>query len=159
MRTLLFFLLCTTASLAPAQEPSINACIIEHVDRWAGKRIGRGECWDLAAAALDSCHADWDHALGYGRRFDPAKEPVLPGDIVQFEGAEFRWTSDGSTNLITMPHHTAIIHKVLAEGHYTIAHQNMQGIGRKVGFGELVLAHRVKGRIVFHRPTAAGHQR
>jgi hypothetical protein len=134
--------------------PPTNARVLAFVEQHIGKRVDRGECWDLAAKALNLADAQWDGDMGFGRLIDPSKEAVLPGDIIQLEGVEFRWTEDNAINAITMPHHTAIVYEVVAPGRFTIAHQNMEGIGRKVGLGELVLDRRVKGRILIYRPLA-----
>ena len=50
-------------------------------------------------------------------------------------------------------HHTAIVIEVRAKGDYIIAHQNMQGIGRKVGMGQLVMSEVRGGKLLFYRPV------
>lgn len=132
--------------------PPLNARVLAFVQAHMGQRVDRGECWDLAAAALDSAGAVWDHRHDFGRLIDPEREAVLPGDIVQFEKVEFRWKDGLDNHVVTMPHHTAIIVSEEAPGEFAIAHQNMQGIGRKVGLGRIVLEHRAKGIIRIHRP-------
>ena len=133
--------------------PRTNALVLEFVEGHYGKRVGRGECWDLAAQALNAAHARWDGQLEYGRLLDHTTEEVLAGDIIQLEEAEFRWEEAGAVNGITMPHHTVVVTGISSPGVFTIAHQNMEGIGRKVGPGELVLSRLIKGRVLIYRPV------
>ena len=132
--------------------PVINKRVVEFVNAHMGERVDRGECWDLAAFALNHAGAKWNGKLQYGRLLDHMKEQVLPGDIIQLEGVEFKWREGDATNVITMPHHTAIVYEVKSSRNYVVAHQNMQGIGRKVGVGTIVLDHRSKGKIMIYRP-------
>src|SRR6187431_3356267 len=60
--------------------PELNRRIVAFVDAHKGMKVDRGECWDLAAVALDSAGAKWDRKLGFGRLLDPQREEVLPGD-------------------------------------------------------------------------------
>lgn len=68
--------------------PPLNQAIVAHVLTVEGAQVDRGECWDLAAAALNKAGARWDGAYGFGRRVEVSDEAVLPGDIVQFEGVQ-----------------------------------------------------------------------
>jgi len=133
--------------------PPLNKGVLTFVRAQVNKRVGRGECWDLAAGALVAAGARWDGRYGFGARVDPQKEVVLPGDIVQFEGVEVRYEEQGSTVHQRMPHHTAIIYEAHGEGRYTLAHQNFGLAGRKVGLSEWSPAHVVKGEYTFFRPT------
>lgn len=146
--------LCTARLLAqPDSVPPLNQRVVDFVREHVGRRVGRGECWDLAAQALDAAGAKWDGDYAFGRKLDPEKDTVLPGVIVQFEGAEFRWEEGRAIHTITMPHHTAVILEVKAPGSFVIGQQNTRETGRKVGTGELVLSRRVKGRIGFYAPV------
>ncbi len=140
--------------------PKVSRRIVEFVREHMGERVGRGECWDLAAAALNAAGAKWDGDYGFGREVDPDREPVLPGDIVQFEGVEFKWEEGRDVHTIRMPHHTAVVLEVLgaasakkAPGAYVIGQQNTRETGRKTGTGDLLLSRRIKGRIAFFRPV------
>lgn len=158
MRTCLFCIAAIVATSGSSQTgtlPPMNARVLEFVEGHYGKRVGRGECWDLAAEALNAAQARWDGRLEYGRLVDHTKEEVLPGDIIQLEEAEFRWEEAGAVNGITMPHHTVVVTGIKSQGVFTIAHQNMEGIGRKVGAGELVLSRLIKGRALIYRPVGA----
>ncbi len=140
--------------------PKVNQRIVAFVREHMGGQVGRGECWDLAAAALNAAGAKWDGDYDFGREVDPAREPVLPGDIVQFERVEFRWEEGRDVHTMRMPHHTAVILEVRgavpgekAPGAYVIGQQNTQETGRKTGTGDLVLSRRIKGKIAFFRPV------
>ena len=146
--------LCTARLLAqPDSVPPLNQRVVDFVREHVGRRVGRGECWDLAAGALDAAGAKWDGDYAFGRKLDPEREAILPGVIVQFEGVEFRWEEGRATHTITMPHHTAIILEVKAPGGFIIGQQNTRETGRKVGTGELVLSRRIKGSIGFYAPV------
>jgi hypothetical protein len=133
--------------------PEVNQRIVAFVREHIGERVGRGECWDLAAEALNAAGARWDGDYGFGREVDPDREPVLPGDIVQFEGVEFRWEEGRDVHSVRMPHHTAVVLEVRAPGAFVAAQQNTQETGRKTGTGDLVLSRRIKGKISFFRPV------
>ena len=64
--------------------PFLNKEIIEFTTSKIGKKVGSGECWDLAAEALDYAGAKWKRSYVYGRKVDLSEEKVLPGDIIQF---------------------------------------------------------------------------
>lgn len=140
--------------------PKVNLRIVSFVREHMGEQVGRGECWDLAAAALNAAGAKWDGDYFFGRKVDPDREPVLPGDIVQFEHVEFRWEEGRDVHTMRMPHHTAVVLEVLGAvsgekvpGAYVIGQQNTRETGRKTGTGDLVLSRRIKGRITFFRPV------
>lgn len=149
---LLLLVLSLGATAQPDSLPAINRRVVDFVNRHMGSQVGRGECWDLAAEALNAAGAEWDGNYGFGSKVDPGKESVLPGDIVQFEGVRFEWDEGREKHTMRMPHHTAVILQVRSRDNYVIAEQNTQGTGRKVGSGDLQLARRTKGRITFYRP-------
>jgi hypothetical protein len=135
-----------------ADLPAVNRHVLAFVDAHLGKRVGRGQCWDLAAAALEAAHANWDGQYRFGTPVDPATEDVMPGDIIQFEGIETEYVSPNGRFNQRMPHHTAIVHAVHGKGRYTLAHQNFGRAGRKVSLTELETDHIVKGTYTVYRP-------
>ncbi|MBK7084854.1 MAG: hypothetical protein IPH53_09375 [Flavobacteriales bacterium] len=165
MRTLGLLMACSLALLNVFAQPGgivrthadslppLNKGVLTFVRSQVNKRVGRGECWDLAAAALDVVKARWDGAYFFGRPVDPRTEVILPGDIVQFEGVEVLYEEEGITTRQRMPHHTAVIYEAHGEGRYTLAHQNFGPAGRKVGLSEWSTAHVVKGKYTFFRPA------
>ena len=131
---------------------NLNTAIVEFVQSKIGKKVGHGECWDLAAEALIAAGAMWDGKYAWGLVIDPEKDAVIPGDVVQFENVVFEWEADNSLYRENMPHHTAIIIEVKSPGVFVIAHQNFGQQGRKVGTGDLVLAYKKKGKLTVYRP-------
>jgi hypothetical protein len=136
--------------------PELNQKIIEIVNQQIGKTVGRGECWDLAALVLNQNQAKWDGRYTFGRKADPEKECVFPGDLIQFEGVKIKYTRDRTVFTETMDHHTAVIYEVKAKGVYVLAHQNTGSSGRKVGLSDLDLKTIIKGKYVLYRPVKKG---
>ncbi len=139
--------------------PPINQKIITYVNTVIGKQVDRGECWDFAAAALQHSGAYLDRSTQksiyiFGDKLNPKKDTVYPGDIIQFENVALEYSKDNMRYKETMPHHTAIIYKVLANGHYELAHQNTAFSGKKVGLSELRLSDVKKGELIFYRPVS-----
>jgi hypothetical protein len=137
--------------------PSLNKQVVKYVDSVVGKKVGRGECWDLASAALDYAGAYLDKSSEktiyvFGNKLNPASDEIFPGDILQIENVKMEYTKDNAIYTENMTHHTAIVYHVVAKGHYKIAHQNTSFSGRKVGISELNLDHVKKGKIIFYRP-------
>ncbi len=132
--------------------PDLNKKILEYVNSQMNKKVGRGECWDLAAGALNSNNANWDKEFKYGREVSLKKECVYPGDIMQFENVEIEYTKGKSNYKEKMARHTAIIYEVKGEGEFTLADQNTTQHGRKVGLSSLKLKDITKGKYKFFRP-------
>jgi len=153
----LFFLitLCIfIVNISSAQDiPELNKEIIKYVKSVKGKKVDRGECWDLANQALKLVDADWDKAYIYGTSINPKTDEIFPGDLIQFENVKTQHTKENATYTEIMTHHTAIVYKVIGKDVFEIAHQNTQFSGKKVGISELNLNHIVKGDIFFYRPT------
>jgi len=133
--------------------PELNKEIIKYVKSVKGKKVDRGECWDLANQALILVGADWDKAYVYGTKIDPLTEDVFPGDLIQFENVKVRYKEGNTTFTELMPQHTAIVYQVLDKGIYEIAHQNTEFSGRKVGLSKLNLNYIIEGEYFFYRPT------
>jgi hypothetical protein len=132
--------------------PELNRKIIEQVRQQIGKTVARGECWDLAALVLNQNGAKWDKRYEFGRRVDPEKECVYPGDIIQFEGVKIKYSKGNTVFTETMEHHTAVINEVTAKGVFILAHQNTGTSGRKVGLSGLDLSTIIKGSYQIYRP-------
>ena len=153
-KTILFLLIFLPANQVIAQEniPELNKRIIEYVESVIGKKVDRGECWDLAYQALNRFNAEWDGKFQYGKLINPKREPVLPGDIIQFKNVKIRYQITNTTYTEFMKQHTAIVYKIKRKNVFTIAHQNTEFSGRKVGLSDLNLAHVVKGDVKIYRP-------
>jgi len=133
--------------------PELNQGIIDFVKPRIKKKVGRGECWDLANEALLSIGATWDGRYEFGRLVDYKTECVFPGDIMQFENVKAVYKTGSRTDYQEFPHHTAIIYEVKGPGKFVLAHQNTAFSGKKVGLSELDLANVVKGHYKIYRPV------
>ncbi len=151
-------LLLVLTFLVPANEaPKLNQKVIQYVNTVIGQQVGRGECWDLAAAALDYAGAYLDRSSQksiyiFGKKINPSKDQVYPGDILQIENLKIEYTEGNIIYTENMSHHTAIVYQIIAEDHFKIAHQNTNFSGRKVGISELNMKNIKKGNIIFYRP-------
>ena len=158
MKSILFFLsivlLPTLFSLTTDCNETfpLNQQIIEFVNSKMNKKVGKGECWDLANEALTLVQAKWDGNLKFGRKLDYKKECIYAGDIIQFEKVKVKYTENKVTYQEAMPHHTAIIYEVKGTGDFVLAHQNTAYTGRKVGTSSLNLMNVTGGKISIYRP-------
>ncbi len=154
-RTILFLIFSLPVTQAIAQEniPELNRKIIEYVESVIDKKVDRGECWDLAYQALNRFNAEWDGKFQYGKLINPKREPVLSGDIIQFKNVKIRYQITNTTYTEFMKQHTAIVYKVKRKNVFTIAHQNTEFSGRKVGLSDINLNHVVKGNVKIYRPV------
>lgn len=158
IKNLLCLIVCCFGGLALAQTnepcnsiPLLNQQIIQFVKQNIHKKVDRGECWDLAAGALNKSNAKWDGKYEFGKKVGD-KECVYPGDIIQFKNVELKYKKGEATYLEKLAHHTAIIYEVKANGVYIIADQNTRFSGRKVGTHELDISTITKGTIQIYRP-------
>jgi hypothetical protein len=159
-KTVLSLCFCTvlTFTTLKAQDtiPPMNRTIVEYVSTVIGKKVDRGECWDLANQALKRVDAKWDLKFKYGKLLDPKKDTIYPGDIIQFKNVlvEYKTEIEGGTQISreTMGQHTAIVFKVNAPGDFQLAHQNTEFSGRKVGVSRFVLKNIKRGKIWIYRP-------
>ena len=147
-----FLLGYTPVTFTQKNIPELNQKIIEYVNSVIGKKVDRGECWDLAYQALTRNDAQWDGEYVFGKQIYPRKDEVFPGDIIQFKGVKLKYRKRNTIYQETMPHHTAIVYKVIRKGVYELAHQNTGFSGRKVGISQFELNNVVKGKIAFYRP-------
>ena len=127
--------------------PPVNQKIVGFVKSKEGKQIDRGECWDLARAALDDAGAVWTSPYNFGSAYDFKSSEILPGDIIQFENVVFK----GELYSMSMPHHTAVVIEVISPLFLKLAHQNFAG-KRTVQFTEVNFNDLKKGKAQFFRP-------
>jgi hypothetical protein len=112
-----------------------------------GKRIGRGECWDLADQALRAAGAEPPKGYTFGDRI-PLDE-IQPGDILQFTSARF--DEPGYWTIMGMPNHTAVVHAV-GDTRAFILQQNFDG-KRHVTPYDLNLNNLTSGQLEAFRPV------
>ena len=150
---ILFGLFAFSVTFAQETLPSLNKQIVEYVKGTIGYQIDRGECWDLAYQALTRVDADWDGEYVYGKKLDPKKDQILPGDIIQFENVVIKYYRGTKRFTERMEHHTAIVYKIKGKRVFEIAHQNTSFSGRTVGLSTLDLTTIVDGEIFIYRPV------
>jgi hypothetical protein len=132
--------------------PGLNKKVIEFVNASMGKKVAAGECWDVAAGALNSAGAKWDGNYKFGKEVDYKKTCIFPGDIVQFEGAELKYQKGDTYYIEMLAHHTAIIYEVKEKGDFMIADQNTKASGKKVTTHPFVVKDLAKGKFTIYRP-------
>ena len=129
--------------------PPLNKKIIEYVNQVKGKKVDRGECWDLLNKSLEYSEAVWEPSLVYGKEINPKKDIVYPGDMIQLYNVKISTLDETEWSLIQ---HSAIIYNVIERGVYEIAHQNVNNV-KKVIISNLDLSTVKKGKIKFYRPV------
>jgi predicted YcjX-like family ATPase len=144
---------------AQATLPGINQRIIQYVKGVIGKQVNSGECWDLADVALTKSGAKFDKSSEktlyiFGEEYDPRKEDIFPGDIIQFEKIVVKYQEGNRIMTESFTHHTAIVYEVLTHREIRLAHQNTSRTGKKVGISTLNLENIQKGKMFFYRPIA-----
>jgi hypothetical protein len=112
------------------------------------KKVGRGECWDLASEALTYAGADWSPPFNFGSKV--ALKDVTRADILQFSNIHIKF-KNGS---MSFPKHTAIVYQVNRR-QLTVLHQNFNN-KRYVDTLSFSLDDIVKGEIETFRAKAAG---
>ena len=131
-----------------------------------GETVGDGECTDLVAAALRDSGAAGDRGRPSGAPVE-SLEHLAPGDILVFEGAEFRGRMRDGRGMrrwrLSFEDHVAIVARaeVRPEGVLvSIFHQNFRdqdqdpGDGRVVQEMTLQLGRLTAGRIRGVRPAS-----
>lgn len=132
--------------------PQLNEQIIQLVEGKMGKKVDRGECWDLARYVLDKVGAKWDGQYVYGQLL-AKKDCISSGDIIQFEKVVVKYKNGNKTITEKMLHHTAIVYNVKSSDFIELAHQNTGFSGKKVGKSFLQLSTIKSGSIMIYRPV------
>jgi hypothetical protein len=151
----IIFIVFVSTLKAQGKIPPLNQKIVDYVTTTIGKKVDRGECWDLAHQALSQNQAMWDWAYEYGQLIDPLKEIVYPGDLIQFEKVEVKYRKGNGIFTESMEHHTAIVYRVIDQEKkiFELAHQNTEFSGRKVGLSEFNFNNVTKGKVLVYRPV------
>jgi len=149
--SLLFFTLSVSAQCDSISE--INFQIVELAKKKLGKKVGRGECWDLAKSVLDETGANWDGKYEFGRTLKKG-ECIMPGDIIQFEKLKTETLNNGVKSTEMFPHHTAIVYEVKSADEIVLVHQNTGYTGKKVGTSVFRFSAITTGRYIIYRPTS-----
>lgn len=133
--------------------PPTNAKVIDFVNRNIGKKVDKGECWDLAFRALEYANAKHEDTYDFGRPLRKGEE-VYPGDIIQFENARIKMELEKEEGyiIIDIPHHTAIVYEAISDLNFRIADQNNGVTGKKISVNRMDLNKLEKGKFTIYRP-------
>ena len=108
----------------PKSQSEVNRRMVDFAVSNIGNKVGNGECWTLAAEALDYSGALPPNLYDFGREI-PLNQ-LQPGDVLQFRNAKFEernyWAQLG------VPNHTAIVYSLKGSKTF-ILHQNF---GKKI---------------------------
>ena len=132
-----------------ANTPDVNRKVVAYVAKHKGRPIGNGTCWTAAKDALAAAGARRNGLYGFGRQLGP-QEAVLPGDILQFEKAEFRGKFHRKG--LSMNHHTAIVSEIVGKDRVKVLHQNYGKQRDRIVEGTLQLDELKQGMLVISRP-------
>lgn len=133
--------------------PVLNKQIITFINTKIGKTVGKGECWDVAAEALNKVNAKWDGNYKFGKEVNYKKDCVYPGDIMQFENVVLKYSVGSKQFMEKMTHHTAIVYEVKGKEELVMADQNTGRSGKKVGLSPFNFKDMTKGSFKVFRPT------
>lgn len=131
--------------------PLTNQKVVEYVKTVIGKKVDRGECWDLANQALLYANAKWEFPTKFGKPYDYKKEQILAGDLIQINGVVMESRTETSVVRWKMTEHTAIVYEAGEEGKIKVAEQNVNGV-RKVMISSWNLNDLKSGKMQFYRP-------
>jgi hypothetical protein len=145
---LLGVLLCSFSS---HDIPPTNQKILEYVKTVVGKKVDRGECWDLANGALTYANAQWEFPTTFGKPYDYKKEPIVAGDLIQINNVVMESKTETSVTRWKMTEHTAIVFETGEKGKLKVAEQNVNGV-RKVMISSWNLNDLKSGKMQFYRP-------
>lgn len=98
----------------------LNKMVVQFCLLNEGKSIDRGECWDVAAAALKYADAKPSVHCDFGQKYDWHSQEIWPGDIIQFGISKLE-----SSGQITQ--HTAVVLENQGNKKLKVAHQNVGG--------------------------------
>jgi hypothetical protein len=138
----------------PANTGTLGGKVLQFAQSRMGQQVGRGECWDLANEALRAAGAHQPGQGGYGTYVYGSAvslSSLRPGDILQFEGVNFKHVNpNGSWYTSNFAHHTAIVQGVRGT-QIDVLHQNVNG-DRRVQAGTIDLKDKQSGTILAYRP-------
>ncbi len=130
----------------------LNRRIMAFAAQHFGQQVGNGECWTLAADAVEAAGGISPQGYVFGRELSRG-EQWWPGDIIQFSQCKFKETLPGNRHLIIeagAPNHTAI-YGGQENGASMIAQQNYNG-QKRVAVMYLDLSSLVSGSYTVYRP-------
>jgi hypothetical protein len=140
-------------SQAPISDINLNRRVMAFAAQHFGKQVGNGECWTLAAQALEAAGALPAEGYTFGRELT-GNEEWWPGDIIQFTKCKFKENFPGGRHTIIeagSPNHTAI-YGGQQNGMSMIAQSNYNG-KKTVAVMYIDLKSLVSGKYQVFRPV------
>jgi hypothetical protein len=131
---------------------SVNQGVLQYAQSVVGRKIGNGQCTELAIAALQAAGARPNSGYTWGTQLRSVNE-LQPGDVVQLHDARFEY-ANGSWSASTGPH-TAIVTSVQGSV-IQVLEQNISS--SPVQAGQYDVTYMTAGRIEFYRPVAGANQ-
>ena len=130
-------------------QKDVNRRILDFATSNIGRKVGNGECWTLAAEALDYAGAVPPNLYDFGQEI--SLRQLQPGDVLQFRSARFEeanyWAQLG------VPDHTAIVYSTKGSKTF-ILHQNF---GKKiVTILDIDFSNMVSGNVQAYRAIPRG---
>jgi hypothetical protein len=135
-----------TAKAGAASQSQTNARLLNFCRAYLGRKLGNGQCSELAVYGLPAARArlDFNNLWGStvcqfsGVNGSPTvnipggkrgqKPDIRPGDLIQYEGVKFEKHWEGGYSFKEYPHHTSVIEHVSRDGlTLTVLEQNVGG--------------------------------
>lgn len=132
--------------------PKLNKDVLKFALEKKGKKVDRGECWDLIKYALDAADVKWDGLEGYGTEISWKKDCVYPGDIIRFDKVKITYKIGNTTYTETMHHHVAVIYEIKNKDEWLVLDQNTEQNGKKVGISTVRITALKSGKVRVYRP-------
>lgn len=150
--------------------PPLNTAIWQYSKTNLGRQVGDGQCAELPDVALKGFGAYTFYDLGPSKGNDvdyvwgdlvevvtPGMRlvNVLPGDVVQFANADFKWqVSNNGWYTAVDTHHTAVVEAVSADGANLCVFQQNAGGKLFVTYGFYEVSGMTQGVLHVYRPRA-----
>lgn len=130
-----------------ANVPELNRKVVEFCRQNFDKKVGSGDCAQLATLSLAAAGAKRMGIYTWGRELDE-REPLLPGDCLQLELVEMK--APGFSR--GFHHHTAVVEEV-RPNEIVVFHQNVRPKGEIVQRDTWPKAAFKGGNAIAYRPT------
>lgn len=130
-----------------ANVPELNRKVVEFCRQNFDKKVGSGDCAQLATLSLAAAGAKRQGIYTWGRELDE-REPLLPGDCLQLELVEMKAPKFSRG----FHHHTAVVEEV-RPNEIVVFHQNVRPKGEIVQRDTWPKAAFKGGNAIAYRPT------
>jgi len=147
--------------------PPLNSALWQFAESHLGQTVGTGECAEVPELALRQYGGATIEELGttniagdyvWGDLVDtvtlasPRLIQVIPGDVIQYADADFRWqVAANAWETDVADHHTAVVAAVSADGANVCVFQQNSGGKRYVTFGYYEVAGMTSGVLHVYR--------